>query len=1209
LFLLAGSGVCQDPRGTISGRVTDQQGARVAGAAVVATNIETNVVNRTSTNESGVFDIVLLNPGKYTVTVELDGFKKAVQSGIELSIAGQLNLEIRLEVGQVAESIQVTAEAPLLNTVSASGGRVIDNREVTELPFTNMNPFALAGLAAGMQWTGGPEALRPFDNAGTSSFNTMGGVGNNEYSIDGAPATGTGRRVAFIPPADSVGEFKLETTPFDASYGGTSGAVINVMTKAGTNLLHGSLFDQHWQQRWNATPHFTRLAYEDAVRRGEKKASDPKQESGRQNNFGGSIGGPVRIPGLYSGKDRFFFFVSYNGIYQRKSETGTDIIYNTVPKLAWRTGDFSDLLAVDAVRYTVYDPRSAARQGSRVVRTPFPGNKGVPVLNPVYSFYAKLYPAPNDVPGITTSEGYRNYFAPAVLNDSKFNSMVNRNDYHHSEAHRTFGRWYWNKRTADTRDWLYSTAKGVGTVDLNRINYGVGVSHTWIVSTRNILDVGVSWMRFNEGNLTPGMNRFSPGEVGLPAYLDAKAGNLTTLPTVEFGNINDIGRVYGQIQRRGSTGELKAAMTSIAGNHTVKYGWSERRYWYTGSDNGYTSGRFTFDHQYTRAADNTTTAANFNLAWASFMMGVPSAISIDTNDTAYLSSHFRALYVQDDWKVSSRLRLSPGLRYERESGIRERFNRGLAGGFVYDARLPFSEQAEATYAKAPLAELPAAQFQSRGGVQYLGAASRDFTDGTHHLLPRIGAVYQLTPKTVLRGGYGSYYDTLNANNTQPNQYGFSQPTSTPVTSDLGLSFCCGVGSAANLTATRNPMSDPFPVRADGTRFDDPTRDALGSAAYAGRSLTYTPREYNTSWQQRWRVGVQRQLARNMVVEVSYNGAYARIPASQRLDYLPQQYWATGMKRQSAIDNDLNANVANPYYYANLKGLDPVLSQYLSTQSYFTSPTIRKNRLLRPFSEYNGLYGLRPGVDFNNARGSVEYRDLQVQLERRMTRGFQTAVMYTWAHSDTSDFYANEFDEQPSSRPSTMVRPHRFVWTAIWQLPVRRGGGVARRVAAGWQLSWIYQFQNGGPTSWSNYFYYGDINQIASVFQHDDAHAKDVHMWFNPNIRYTGAGDAPQGFAGFEGRSGSQPGAFHVRVFPTRLDALRTDGIRNWDVKLLRRFQITERLRSAFSVDLLNATNHTNFGAPNTNPTNTDFGRVTSQVGLSRFIQLNLRFDF
>ena len=363
--------------------------------------------------------------------------------------------------------------------------------------------------------------------------------------------------------------------------------------------------------------------------------------------------------------------------------------------------------------------------------------------------------------------------------------------------------------------------------------------------------------------------------------------------------------------------------------------------------------------------------------------------------------------------------------------------------------------------------------------------------------------------------------------------------------------------------------------------------------------------------------MQRQIASDMMIDVSYNGALAKIPVTQPISYLPQQYWATGATRNQALDDELNRNVPNPFNIANLTALqssDPLLYNYLSTQSFFRGTTLRKHQLLRAFPHMSSLNGLRPGVSFNDARGDNKYHDFQLLVERRFSKGLHSALSYTRAYSELRDFYYNEFDSTPTWEDNQDVRPHRWVWSGIYELPLGKGrtwlqSGPLERVAGGWRLSWIYQYQSGASTSWANRFFYGDINRIGELFKHDQVHAANIHAWFDPGVTYTGAGAIPQGFQGFEGRSAQQPGSFQVRMFPTRLTALRADGIRNWDFKILRQFKITERLNTNFSVDFLNATNHTNFSDPDTNPTSKTFGMVTSQRGVSRVLQFNLRIDF
>ncbi len=1216
-LLLTSASNAQEARGSISGTISDQQGAVVPGAQVVVVSEGTNAQSRTTTNSTGFYEVPLLNPGAYTVAVEAKGFKKVNRTGLTLTVGTRLVVDLTLEVGQVAETVEVTGEAPLLETRSASGGRIVGTREIAELPVPSMNPFLMAGLAAGMQWTGSPSGMqRAFDVGGTTSFNTAGNVGQNEYTIDGAPVTGTERRVGYVPPVDAVGEFKLETSSFDASFGHTSGATVNVSSRSGTNQFHGSVFDQHWQNRWNATPHFTRLAYEAQVAAGTKNPNDPKQVSGRSNNYGGTISGPVRIPKLFDGRDKLFFLFTYNGYAIDSAGSGG----RSVPHDSWYNGDFSDIQAIDPTLYTIYDPRSARQEGARVVRTPFPGNKGIPVLDPVYASYVKLYPKATNTPGFVTKEGLNNHFDPAVGQKDRFQSYLNRNDYNINDSNRLNFKWYWSERQDYTGDWTRDTMPGLHDGGGYRRNIGGSVNHNWTINPSNLLDVTLSATRFIEGLVIPVQTSQKPTGYGFPAYIDAKAGNFTTLPRVNFsGGLQNFSREYAYeaYRGRGTTIELKLGMNTVKGAHSLKYGWSERRYNQPILNPNNSSGQFTFGNTYMRANDSTNTASNYGLDFASFMMGVPTGITIDTVDSAYWQNRYRALYIQDEWRLSRKLTLSMGLRYERETGMNERYNRGIGAQFLADTKLPITDLVQAAYAKAPLAELPAASFKVVGGPEYLGVRERNFTKGTHLFLPRVGVAWSVDDKTVVRAGYGMFYDTLNVNNSvKPSQLGYSQPTDTVISNDNGLTFCCGTGAAGNLTKDNTPMGDPFPVRSNGTRFDLPIGNAIGPMIMVGKTFNAYPWDFVPDQQHRWRLGVQRQLRRDMVLEVAYSAARSLTFNPNRVNYLPSNFWATGNVRNAAVDNDMNANVTNPFYIGNLGSLatsDPTLYKYLAGQSLFTSTVVRKNVLLRSFPQIGTLTGVRPGSDLSATRSENNYRDLQVQFEKRLSRGFQTAVMYTWA-SGTVQTYMNEFDSSFVNIPSTDMRPHRFVWSGIYEFPFGKGrkwlaDHPLRYVVGDWQVSWIYQRQSGPPLAWANRFYYGDVNQIADVARHDDVHSADIHAWFDPAIAYKGTGAIPTGFTGFEGRSANQPGAYHVRVFPFRLDSMRADGIRNWDIRVLRNFNIHERLRFVASLDMLNFTNHTNFAAPSVDPTATTFGRVTSVNGSPRVLQLNMRLEF
>lgn len=1226
--LLASSAHAQEARGAITGRVLDPQGGTVAGARLSVTNSQTNETRRGTSNATGYYEFSYLDPSAYIITVEMAGFKKLLRQGVTVSVGSRLDIDLTLEVGAVAETVEVTADIPLLETASASGGRVLDQKNLVNLPFSDLNPFALSALAPGMQWTGQPEYRRPFDNGGTSAFSTAGGVGQNEYTVDGMTVTGTGRRVGFTPPSDSITEFKLETSNFDASQGFTSGASINVVSRGGTNQIHGSVFNQHWQQRWNATGHFARESWNAAVAAGTISPDTPKQATGRSNNYGFQTSGPLFIPKIYDGRNKLFWSLTWNGIRQSKAETTAGELNRTVPSLAMRQGDFSELLAAPdgARRFTIYDPRSTRQNGANVVRTPFPENRGVPVLNPMYSFYSKLYPNPNNVPGLVTPEQTLNYLANGMPKDEIFDSIINRWDYVLNDKHRFNFRWQWNDRLANEYDWTYETMKGLHSNGLTRINKGGNFGWLFTLSASSILDVNVGISRFEEGSRNLNRTAFGPKDVGLPDYLQARAGANQVLPAQDFDTISDVSGAYPVVGQIGTTSEIRAQMTTIKGSHTLKYGWQERRHDWSGLGPGNSASNYSWRNVWTRAGNTDNVSLNHAHDWASFMMGLPNGISIDTNDSVFFRTPRRAFYLQDDWRVSRKLRLSLGLRYEREGGMTERYNRAISGVFLSDAKLPFTDAVKAAYAANPVPQLPPSQFNPVGGTTYLGQNGyNSYTKGTHIFLPKTGVVYSFTDKTVLRAGWGMYMDTLNPLNTRPDSFGYNQATTTPVSNDAGLTFCCGVGSAASIATGRTPINDPFPVRANGTRFDEPLQNQLGLIPRIGRGANTNtlPWDFRPALQQRWRIGVQHEVIRNTLLDISYNGAWSEVPVNQRLDYLPSNFWATGSVRNQAVDDQLNGNVSNPFNISNLSALrtsDPTLYNYMAGQSFFTRTVMPLNQLLRPFGHLmggnDGLLGARPGLDWKQYQGYNRYHDLQLLVERRFIKGITTSFMYTFAKSQVADFYANQFDERPTERINNSVLPHRLAWTFIYETPFGKGrtylsSGFLSHLVGNWNVSWIYQRQSGPATDWANRFYYGDLDQLETIARSSETRSADIRQWFDSSIAYRGSGAVPAGFNGFDGRSSAQPGSYHVRVFPARTDAIRSDGIRNWDVKMERLFPIKpERgIQARFSVDLLNATNHTNFAAPNTDPTNGNFGRVTGQRGLPRVIQFNLRVEF
>jgi hypothetical protein len=1233
LFLFLSSACLgQGSRGSITGRVLDQQNAVVPRATVIVKDSLTGLATKIVTNSTGYYEANFLDPGTYSVSVEAPGFKALLRSGIVLDTGGRLAIDLALEVGQSNQSIEVTAQSPVIDTTSAAGDRVLDSVEIAQLPYTTMNPFSLQAITPGVVFTGAPGIARVFDNAGTASYGGYGLVAGggiiagDEFLLDGAPVTGTnGGRAGFVPSSQAVGEMRVETSPFDASLGHTGGIFVSAITKSGTNLYHGSGFDQVQNYRWNATPFFTRETYKTGIADGAIAPGTPEQSSGKLSQPGFDIGGPVRIPRLYNGKNKLFFYFEYDKITNIQANPNTPIF--TMPTAAERTGDFSALLSVpNASNYIVYDPRSGALVNGHVTRTPFPGNivpASLIAANPIYKFYTQEYPLPNNPAGYVQPDGTNDYYDGTQPYNDYFTSIVNRYDYVISDKMRVSGKWYWNHRRQDAYDWGHTTPlAGLQSNGLVRQNKGGSGDFLYTFNSNNILDVGASVTRYSEGNVKPIISTGSAKEAGFPAsYQDAMAGGYDALPAVLISGytVNNGGLTYPGLSQIGTTGQLNAKMTTIWKSHTLKYGFDERRYWYAAPvPGGYPAGYFSFDNTYTRQADNTpgSQTTNTGLAWAAFEIGIPTTIQATLNDTGYYSTRYHAAYIQDDFRVTSKLRIGVGLRFEREGGISERFDRGIAGGYNFAYTPPYAQAVEAAYAANAIPGLSAISVS--GGVNYLGKNYNNWTSGTNRFLPNFSVVYAWNPKTVFRTGYGFYSDTFNAFNSRPGQNGYSQTTTTAVSTDNGLTFCCGIGANAALGVT-TPLDNPFPTLASGSHLVQPFGNQLGADTLDGQGFTYYPRNYAPALSQRWKASVQRETFANQVVDISYNGSYTSYPFNETESYLPGQYWAYGNTYNATEQAAMTANVSNPFYIGNLTGLQqssPTLFNYLSTVSWFTSKTLQTQQLLR--ANLNAGAGL---TEAGAIRAKSWYQDLQILYTKRFSHGILSSLSYTRAYG-RQQWQPNSFNPSLSWELNPNTRPNRLVWNSVWQLPFGKGRqwlttGPMQHIVGGWQLSWVYQYQTGAPISWGNLFYYGSVDQVVQALNESATHAANSRQEHSTAAVYSpvfnssdlATGPIPSGFVGFEGRSAFQPGSYQVREFPQYVNALRADPIRQWDVKIYRRFTLYERLNMNFGIDALNLTNHVQFGAPVISPTATNFGAVTSQANGARQLQMNIRIEF
>ncbi len=1210
-MLAAVPAAAQETRGSVFGIVKDTSGGVLPGIPIVLTNAETNVSTIATTNDRGAYEIPYLLPGTYGVLVEVSGMKRFAQTGLQLTLNNRMELNVTLEVGALTDDVTVSAAAaPLLET-TASASTTLTSLEVNALPMFGNSALLLARSVPGLQWTGQPNYLGLHSNVGASAVNAAGGIGGTEYSLDGVPNTGPNRRVAYLPYTDTIREIKIDTASFDASKGHTSGANISMLTKSGTKALRGSSTWQYWNQDWNAVQSTTNAAYygriSQAVAEGRlddaaRYKAEGKVPPGHHHNWAGVVGGPVWVPKMFQGTDRLFFFFSYNGFKDVKVEEPT-AVNRTVPTEAQRRGDFSDLLKIDPVRYQIYDPRTARLVNGHVVRDPFPNNQ-VPILNPIYQRYLRLWPLPNNPAGVVSRENQNNYLAAKTPFNWDYKAFSNRIDWNETARHRSFARWSYNAFLEDRGDWTYETARGLHSNGLVRRNVGATIDHVFLQNSRTVWDVSVAFNRFTEGDQRNAVQRsFSPGSVGLPGYLDERAGTspCTLLPVLDFsdGSYTDFGVTCGGFTSY-SVGTLRGEMSKFLGTHSVKTGLDFRKHWRSNVPGGNTSGTFSFGNNYVRERDDTNNAGSLGLEWAAFMLGVPTGISLDTNDSYALSNPYRAAYVQDDWRLNDRLTLNLGVRYEIEGGFVERADRGIGGGFDFGEILPISAAAEAAYLRNPVAGVTS--IEVRGGNTYLGVngAPRPLSDSQQSWMPRAGVVVKLGEDTTVRAGYGLFFDTNNVLNSGINQFGYSRGTGTILTNDAGLTFLntnlTSAACRASPSACTTIFSDPFPLRGDGTRFNEPLGSALGSMARVGRGLDYVDRGWRRARQQRWRAGVQRALTRTMVAEAAYLGSYSdNISITRRLDFLPEQYWATGLARDDATANYLNALIPNPFNLANfefLRTANPVLYQDMANNGFFTSTTIRRHQLLRAYPHMTSG-GLR---NDRTPDGESKYHDVELWMRQRLAKGIQYTISYTRAWHQDRDFYFDEFDVLPSWRESGDSLPHHFFVTAIIELPFGAGkrwlsSGWGKTLLGGWQTAGVYHLQSGRTIDWGNRFYYGaSYDDIALP-----ASERDPTRWFNTD--------------NFERSSARQPNSFHRRVFPSRIDSVRADYMNQLDLSLQRQFVLAGRTRFQARLDAINALNRVQWDRPNTDPTSSNFGVVTQQWNTPRWLQLQGRITF
>jgi hypothetical protein len=1171
LWATFSSAAAQDFRGSIKGVITEQSGAVVPGARVTLTNAETGVAQTVVTNGSGVYAAFYLISGNYRVEVSAPDFKKFLRENIQIRVGDKLTLDLQLEVGSIDATVVVDGSLPQIETANANIGQVIDSQRISELPLADGNPFTLTRLAGGITNTGGAVSLgtqqQPFANATTSQFRTDGAPGGNEFTLDGIPNTATNQNdsaVAFVPPADAVQEFRVSTATFDAQQGHTAGANIEVSLKSGTNNFHGTLYEFVRNDAFSANTFFA------------NRVGSPRQAL-RYNRYGATIGGPVFLPKFgedgpvfYNGRNRSFFFFSYEAIKQNTPSTAI----NTVPTAAFRAGDFRALLAQGI---TIYDPLTARVSGGRVIRDPVQCNGVINVIcpnriSPIALNYLQYYPLPNQAGDASGLNNFNSFFKG---NTNYYNTESLRFDQVITGHQRFFARFSHNFRLQDSQNFTGTTFNGISPSGVfeYRSNYGAAADYVWNITPTTLFNLRGGYTRYEIRADQQSQGLLDPASLGFPASTLGLFGGDLYLPRFTIGGVSSLGGARGS-DRQPILYTIQPTLTKIFGNHTTRFGYDFRIYKEDNVPPANTAGVYTFGTEFTRQNDLSSTAAPVGQQFAAFLLGLPTNVSIERPVNRFDRNKYQGVFVQDDWKVSKNLTLNLGFRYEYENPTQEKYNRNTRG-FDLTAASPISAAALAAYALNPISEIPVSRFQVRGGLIFADSNHPGFTNADkNNFEPRIGAAYRLNDKTVLRVGLAIYTVPLNIDGVfQP---GYSQTTNYTASPDRGLTF----------TST---LANPFPGGVV-----EPAGNTLGLATFLGQNIQFLPEKRRNPQTRRFTMGIQRELPGGFIIEAAYVGSRSRdISVPVNINAIPAQYLSTGPVRDQARITFLTALVTNPF--ANL-----------TPGSIINMATVARSQLLRPFPEFGDITTFRQN-------GTSSYDSVQFRVERRLKNNFSILATYTFSKLIDRVSLLNQTDTNLEKVISADDAPHHFSVSGIWQLPFGRNQRFGKNMnrllnylIGGFQIQGLYQYQTGRPLDLGNIYFNGDLSRLKNFRNGNVDQSFDTGGFYFSDAAVQTNGVVNPGLQRADPRIRLES---NIRTLPSRVPNFREQSLKTADISIIKNIRFSEHHRLQFRAEFLNAFNTPLFINPNLTPTSTSFGAITQQGNRPRDVQLGIKYIF
>jgi hypothetical protein len=1104
--------------------------------------------------------------------------------------------------------LTVTAETPLIDTSAAVSGTVITTEQMLEMPSMSRVPTLLATLSPGViQQDQNQNVAHLWSHDAASQFTVNGGRNNqrsNTFELDGMPNLKTGGQIAYVPPPDSIQEVKVVMNAYDAQIGRQAGGTIQMTLKSGTAKLHGSMY------------YFNQNNILNAMQFHQNLVPGATKSVVHYNEYGATIGGPVWLPKVYNGKQKTFFFFNYNGI--RNSDPRAGI--RSLPTELERSGDFTQswtTQTVGGVRQVfpiqVYDPLTVGPD-TNGTRTLFPGMR-IPAsrISTVAKNILGYVPLPN-TPSDPTGNATNN-FVPSANRVNKMANVTIRGDHIWNNDHKSFASVRWYHEDEETGNHFHNAFTGQFQ---HRMTRGSGIDHVWTLSPNKVLNLKMNLTRYEEPNNDNGLG-FDQTALGLPASFTSKVF-IPAAPRIT-GLFGDIGT--NQAGNVAITGYYtwSAVMTHVTGNMTWKYG---SEFWVlqqANKDIG-SQGRFDFGNEWTRNQALVGGGTGVGSTLGSFLLGLPhnSNSSFAWNADKFWSQHFAALYLQNDWRVTPKLSLNFGLRWDFETPTTERYNR-LTSLFDPNVENPISGAAQAAYTsilnnpanannvgiQILKQHLPASSFKVMGAQLFNGVGG--VTRGSQNInlkeiQPRVGFAYKLGPNTVIRGGVGRF---AQASFITPGSNGFSRSTSLIATKDNNRTY---------YDTLDNPYRDGILA---------PTGASMGPLTNLGQGVTWSnpdPGRFH-SWE--YSLHLQHQI-KNWLLELGYthNKTY---DISQDLNQnlqsfdLWKKYRSPEMNFDAAgrpLDQLLwDIQVPNPF-----RGLPNV------TGTRATDANVSVNQLLRP------LTILGDTNRNNNPWGKNQFDAMLVKIEHRFSKGFSVINSFTWSKlfEDTSWTGPEIAGRRVEHKLGGEDRPFRLSVAPIWNVPVGRkgkfGAGMPKALDAvlgGWMLSGQFQIQSGTPTVFGTDSFFSGLDFSLPEGQQSLDKWFDTAQFIRFPARNTDVSTYPtwtgiQNMPGYNWKPASasdatkngvyQSFATYIRNHPTRWANVRNSRVNNVDAVISKNWNIKEKVRIQYRFEVYNAFNHVRFGGPNTDPASASFGVVgKTQQNNSRLIQMALKLYY